>query len=90
MPAALLFSVGADSISTRYNVYLNGSLREGAVATRLKEKAQSKEDTSASTKENRGKPLPYRGSAASRAFGVAVDADSRPYFRRSGFHIRPQ
>ena len=37
--------------------YLTGSLREGAVAERLKEKSQSKEDISVPTEENRGKHL---------------------------------
>ena len=67
MPIALLFSVGADSIFARRRLSdrLPPGWEQGAVALPqrpapqgcLKEKAQSKEDTSASTKENRGKHL---------------------------------
>ena len=61
------YTVGADSISARRRLSdrLPPGWEQGAVASPrrpapqgcLKEKAQSKEDTSASTKENRGKHL---------------------------------
>src|SRR5574344_3028548 len=67
MPIALLFSVGADSISAcrRLSEWLPPGWEQGAVALPqrpapqgcLKAKAQSKEDTSVPTEENRGKHL---------------------------------
>ena len=72
-PAVSPFSVGAYSISVRrwLSEWLPPGWEQGAVASPqrpapqgcLKEKAQSKEDTSASTKENRGKHL-IKGKSA--------------------------
>ena len=108
MPVALPFSVGADSISARRRLSdrLPPGWEQGAVALPqrpapqgcLKEKAQSKEDISVPTEENRGKHLikgksllsyPPAPSTASRSPSLP-EGGRKIAYDLAFLHIRPR